>query len=629
VRAGLTAVGLAATVLVSQVARAQAQIQLGVSSQKVAVGDSIRVTLTISGSSSAPHVTDAHLPVPSGMTARGPSTGQQTQVSINNGQMSQSVSTTLTWVVSASKPGTFRIGPPSVTVDGQQARGNLIPIEVVPAGAGPARRNPDPFDFFDPFGRGSSLFPPGFNLRSPFDDDQASEPQEPQVPDDMRVDKALDPLAFVRATITPAHVVVGEQVNLRVYFYGSRGPFRELNSNEPSYGDFLAYPNADNNVEWVLMHIGDTRWFAVKGRDIPLFPLRSGTLHAGHMKVGFEGHGYPSSGPNVGLVRESNWADVVVTEPPLRNRPPGYKIGDVGDYKLTATVEPRDIMAGEAVSVVATLSGTGNVPFKILTPEQAGTEWLEPSLTEKVEPSHGVVQGSRTFSYVVKMNEAGNIDLGEVTLPFYDPRRHDYVTARAKLGAINVKPNPNAAKIEKRDKPVDRLSDVLRPRAKLGSWSAPRPPLSDRPNFWWVLMLAPFGVVFTGAALRAGGSLRERLRARSGSLSAQLDGALSEARAAAGRDPRAATSAVERAIFAAIELKLGLKARAVLKTELSSTLTARGVSSERAAALTKLLEDCDSLRFVGEASGVEAKELVQRTAENVARLREEKLAPAS
>ena len=67
-------------------------------------------------------------------------------------------------------------------------------------------------------------------------------------------------------------------------------------------------------------------------------------------------------------------------------------------------------------------------------------------------------------------------------------------------------------------------------------------------------------------------------------------------------------NAAERAVFLAIELKLGLKARSILKTDLAVVLSERGLPSERAQALARILEDCDSMRFVGAASagGIDA-----------------------
>jgi hypothetical protein len=269
------------------------------------------------------------------------------------------------------------------------------------------------------------------------------------------------------------------------------------------------------------------------------------------------------------------------------------------------------------------------LPFKIQTPEQKGVDWLDPALTEKLEASNGIVQGSRTFSYVVKLSEPGQIDLGEVTLPYWDPRRQRYFTARAPLGAIVVKPNPNAKAAPPDNKPIDRLAGVLKAREQLGPFVEPSRPLSDRPGFFGLLLLAPLGVVVAGGALSVAGRAREKLRQRGSSPGAQLEAALREAKARAASDASATVAAAERAVFLAIELKLGFKARAVLKTELAAALTERGVSSERAAALTAILEDCDSLRFVGAASGVDPQELVKRTEAQTSALRGDKLASTS
>jgi len=549
-------------------------------------------------------------------------------LSIINGQVSQSTGVTLTWTVVASKLGSFRVGPPSVTFGGERAQGNPVPIEVVPGSTGggqQARRRFDPFDFMNQFGIGNSPFPPGFNFKSPFDDDNSEQPaQEPSYPEELRVDKAPDPIAFARATLTPERVFVGQQVTLRVYAYGGRGEYSLGDLTEPSHADFLAFDATPDQFRAYLVPIGGTRYIAGKLRDLPLFALHAGTLRAGDMKMGFSGRGYPPSRPGTGLLRESNWAEVVVSEPPLHDRPPGYKIGDVGDYKLSANVEPREIMAGEAVSVVATLSGIGNVPFKIQTPEQQGVDWLEPSLTEKMEIPNGVVQGTRTFSYVVKVSDPGKPDLGEVTLPYFDPKRRDYVIARAALGTLNVKPNPNAKSASAEPKP-DRLAGVLKPRDTLGAYPSLEKPLADGRGFWATLLLAPFGMVLAGGVVSAATRAREKMRERGSSLSAQLDGALREARELAKTDTPGSVSAVERAVFLAIELKLGLKARAVLKAELAATLTGRGLPSSRAQALAGILEDCDSLRFVGAQSGVDPTELAQRAAKNAAEMRNDKL----
>lgn len=625
--------GLAAATVMVAVAHSLAahavEVQTQVSTQRVAVGQSFVVQLVaMADGSNGGRASDSRLPLPAGMTAGPPSVAPQSQVSFINGQMSQRTGVTVTWTVTSSKLGSFKVGPPSVTLGSEPAQGQIIPIEVVTGSTGggtPGARRPfDPFNFMNPFGNGSP-FPPGFNFRSPFDDDNQQQDQEPSYPEELRVDKAPDPLAFLRATITPTRVVVGQQVNLRIYAYGGRGVFSFGNGNEPSHAEFLAFDAEQENPKLYVVPIEGTRYLAAKLRDLPLFPLRAGTLRAGGMKAGFSGRGYPATDPTLGLLRESNWVDLIVTEPPLRGRPPGYKIGDVGDYKLSATVEPREIMAGEAVAVVATLAGTGNVPFKIQTPEQRGVEWLEPSLTEHMVAQGGIVQGSRTFSYVVHMTEPGSVDLGELSLPYYDPKRRAYAVARARLGGISVKVNPNAKSAPAEPTPTDRLAGVLHARDALGKAPSASRPLSDRRGFWLALWLAPFGVLFSGSALTAASRLREKLRVRGTSLGAQLEAALREARTLAQSDPGAAVNAVERAVFTAIELKLGLKARAILKSDLARNLGQHRLPPERAQALVRILEDCDALRFVGAASAVDPVELAERAETHARALQSDKL----
>ena len=622
---GLAAAAVTVVVALSPAAYA-IEGQTQVSSRRVAVGEpfNVQLSVTFEGQGSP---TAAGLPLPSGMSASGPSSSSGWGIVDNNGHVTRTTTVTLSWQVVASKVGSFKIGPPTMAFDAQRVQGQPVQIEVVAANA---RRAPTgrprgfppgfPFDFTSPLG--------GMTLpRSLFDDDPAeAQPEEPKYPDELRVDKAPDPVAFLRVTATPHEVVVGEQVTLKVLAYGGRGLFNFESTKEASAADFITLKDdSRTNAEFYRVPVGDAQFIALKLRELALFPLYAGKQRVGNFKMGFAGRGYPQDQAGKFPYRESNWVDIVVSEPPLRGRPPGYKIGDVGNYTLSANVEPRQVVAGDSVAVVATLSGVGNVPFKIQNPEAHGVEWAEPSLSEKVELRNAVVQGSRTFSYVVRLAEAGKVDLGELTLPYYNPETHAYATARAKLGVVEVKPNPKAASASAEQKPNDRLAGILQPRNTLGAPPSARAPLSDRGGFWAALLLAPFGVVFAGGALNAMGRMKEKLRARGTSLSAQLEHALRDARELAKRDSAGSVAAVERAVFLAIELKLGLKARAILKSGLAANLTARGLSEARARALAQLLEDCDTLRFVGSASGVEPAELAQRAAKNSAEMRDEKL----
>jgi hypothetical protein len=432
----------------------------------------------------------------------------------------------------------------------------------------------------------------------------------PPYPEELRVDHAPDPYAFLRAVAVPNRVVVGQQVTLKIFAYGRQGPFREASTSEPSRPDFIAHTIVENSYgeRSHRVPIDGHVWIAQKVRELALFPIRSGALLIGPMKMVFDGRGYPSVGGK-GLPRESAPIEIVVTEPPLAGRPPGYRIGDVGQYSLTASVEPRELLVGEALSIVATLDGTGNVPFKLRVPQQHGLEWLDPTIVDDVEVRGSTVSGTRKLGYIVRAQRADTYDLGELSLPFWDPTRDAYRVARAALGTIVVRPNAGQS-AETDTANGDRLHGLVAPRKSLGAPAEPRRPWSDSRWYWLLLLVGPFAVVLTGGAARALRQLRERaLRSRSsaGSIASRE---LAGARRAA--DLREQASHVERALVAAIEAATGLRARGILRAELAHELVARGVAGDVADDIRALLDACDDVRFTGQADDAEAADLPTR-----------------
>src|SRR5262249_5321019 len=265
---------------------------------------------------------------------------------------------------------------------------------------------------------------------------------KPELPPEYLVDHAPEQMAFLRATVSPADAVVGQQVTLRVYAYGAQGPYDEVGSSEPSRADFLSQVIVDSSYrqQRYMMELDAQRWSVVKLREIALFPLHAGNLVIGPMRMGFRGPNYPETQPMQGLVRSSPELHVMVREPPIAGRPPGYELGNTGNFSLSAEVEPLRVTAGDAVAATIRLEGTGNLPHELKVPEQRGVDWLDPSVTDSISPRDSIVGGSRVFHYVVRLDEAGNRDLGEVTLPYYDPQARRYEVARASLGVVEVLP---------------------------------------------------------------------------------------------------------------------------------------------------------------------------------------------
>jgi HEPN domain-containing protein len=455
---------------------------------------------------------------------------------------------------------------------------------------------------------------PGF----PFgDDDQTEEePRIPAAPPEYQVEHAPDPTAFLRARATPRKVVIGQAVSLKIYGYGSQGTYAEVSSNEPSREGFLAFdvdggPNANTAVP---VPIDGKVWLAHKTREMVLFPIRTGTLRIGSMRMGFQGRGYAPTPGALGLMRESPPIDITVVEPPLAGRPAGYHLGDVGQYTLTARVDPRSIKQGEAISVIARLEGTGNVPSKLQIPQQNGVDWPEPTVIDKLDADAGKVSGSRTFTFVVRLDRPGNIELGDITLPYYDADQQRYQIARAALGTIEVKPDPTAAQTASAQvSSDDRLRGLLAPRKQLGPFQTASTPLSENSGFFGLLLLGPFSVLAGTGLLRASKQLAQRLGASRATPARRAISELEAAREKARSGDLGATSAAcERALHLALEGATGLKGRGVLRSELGSLLVERGLSQKNADEAVSLLEALELARFAEGQAENEAQSLFLR-----------------
>ena len=409
----------------------------------VAVGAPFTVQLTVTVPSGQAGPTDPRFTPPDGMTAQGPSVSTQTEVSFSGGRLSQRTGITATWRVGTTREGRFQVQAPSFVWGGQRMRPQPMVVTVVPAGSAPRARAPDPFDPFGGF-PGMPQMPGLPNLFGPDDDAAAPAPAQRTPPDggELALDVAPDPNTFLRALVDRRSAVVGEQVTLTVWLYVRSGAPEIGDIHEPAVADFFRRDliTPADATETRIASVGGQPYRAHAVFKVALFPLRAGDLSIGPMRLAVKGVLRGRA-----LVRESAPLTLHVDEPPAAGRPTGYALGDVGAYTLSATVEPRSAEVGGAVAVTAVLSGVGNVPSSLRVPGQAKVEWLEPQVRDAMELRDGKVRGSRTFTWIVRPRVAGEVDLGALALPYWDPARHAYDTARAPLGVVRVAALPSTA----------------------------------------------------------------------------------------------------------------------------------------------------------------------------------------
>jgi hypothetical protein len=574
------------------------QLQVQVDEDTVGVGEVLHLQLSAQSADAMP--TDPQPGATPGFAVRGQSSSPSQTHIIINGNRTDRYGLSADWSLQAQRVGNFTLGPVTVVIGGVRYASRPLTVRVVRAGQAPQRPAPQPQSpfGFSPFDPWKGLFP-GLAPQEP------PHAQAPAVTTDPRLslDAPRGAYYFLHATVDKSNGVVGEQVTFSVYEYidASAGDLEldDSDNHDPTAADFVKHPLLEDAALAGYATIGGRTWVVKLVRRWGLFPLHAGVLEIGPMSVTLA---RPRSA--AGAKRTSEALQVRVSEPPLAGRPPGYAVGDVGHFSLSAQVTPREVDQGGAVGVHVEVSGTGNLPGAIATPIREGLEWLAPEIHEQVGPiGQEAFGGKRTFDFVVRIGRAGNVDLGEIALPFWDPDGKRYEVARAPLGTVRSKATPATSSAEARDQP---LSGLPSPRDRLEGTKSGRAHADDTPLFWlggvgaWPLA---FGLAVAGRA--AGRRVGHAWRTRKASPATELRERVAAARAAcAGGDARRADAAIARALEAATVMHAGVSVRGAVGREVVDRLARAGVQPEAASRLAELLRECEAARFAPAAADV-------------------------
>ncbi len=605
--------------LVATSARADVSVSSLLDTPEVEVGDTFSYIMTAQSDAELPN--DPQLGAHVGLTVVDSSMSPTHMVSIINGRRSEKHGLTVTWTLRADKVGTFGIGPASVAVPGGRKSAPAQRITVVARGKSTRPRSNNPFDPFGSRGGGRQPSPldPFKGIIPGFDDDDDQLFGRPANADPkFALAEPRGPVAFLHATIDKSRAVVGEQVTLDVYLYEDPHARQGHPSDvhEATATDFVKRPLLQDETRAIGVGnaiVGGRLWTVKLVRKSALFPLKAGRLTIQPMSLTL-----PQA--RVGL-RESETLTVDVTEPPVAGRPSGYQIGDVGDFSLSATVTPRAITQGGAVGVTVELRGTGNMPAQLPLPVMPGVEWLEPQVKDSLGPmQNDRFGGSRTFSYVVRIQKDGAVDLGEIRLPYFDPTTRTYGVARAGLGIVDV------AKGAMRDAGAEVAEPLLpglpKERRTLEGMRE-RSFLTERPSTWAIVFGAPLACALAIGAHGLVRRARDRRASAAPSNDAVARDRLREAEGALrGTDGPAAVSAIARSLESAVLAETSVNIRGTASESAVRELVDAGVAADAAHEVAAVLRACEDARFSPDGVSIEEARALWRRVESVlARIR--------
>ena len=119
------------------------------------------------------------------------------------------------------------------------------------------------------------------------------------------------------------------------------------------------------------------------------------------------------------------------------NAPPNFS-GAIGNFTMSVDAKPKNVQAGDPITVTATISGRGN--FDRMTgpalEDERGWHKYPPSSKFKQDDDVGI-SGEKTFETVIAPNEKKTA-VPPLTFAYFDPVKEDYVTLRSDPVSITV-----------------------------------------------------------------------------------------------------------------------------------------------------------------------------------------------
>ena len=529
----------------------------------------------------------------------GPS--QSTSMQIINGSVSSSAS--YSYALQPRDPGKFVIGSATIEAGGKQYSSQPLTITVVK-------------------GSGKPKVSPGA---------QQQADAQVQVGDNL----------FLRAMVDRSRVSLGEQITVQYKIYTrvriGNYSLNKLPAMTGFWGEELTMPQ---QVSLTNETINGKQYQVGTLKKTALFPTQAGTLQIAPMDITCQ--------VQVQTKRRSNdWFDQFFNDPlggganlqsvsvksapvtitvlplPKMDVPASFK-GAVGKFGLQASLSKNRVKTNEPVTLKAVISGTGNVkileaPMLELTGE---FEKYDPKVTESIERT-GVVNGSKTFEWLIVPRYPGAKKIPALEFSFYDPARNKYITVRSNPIDLTVdKGNAEAAQvssgISKED--VKLLNQDIR-FIKTGS-NTFRLRTEEYLSTGALLALVLLPLIgFVGLLIYRQRTVRERadvISFRSRRAMKIATKRLKQARLLlAGSDADAFYTEIARALWAYLADKLALDTASLSIDAVADALVRRNVSGDLARRIREALEMCEFARFAPASSSPEEKAKMYSVANDV------------
>ena len=399
---------------------AMAQTLTGSAPSNVSVGQQFRLTYTVN----TQNVSDFRAgDIPDELEVLiGPNRSMQSSYQIINGHTTSSSSITYTYIVCATKNGSYTIPPAHVVVDGKTIASNSLTVKVsgtAQSGAG---------------GSGSSA--------RQRDEDGA------EMRDAGSHISGSDLFIKVSASKKRVHEQEPILLTYKVYTLVS---LTQLRGDMPDLKSFYTQEvELPQQKSFSIETVNGRPYRTTTWSQYVMFPQMTGKLEI--PSITFEGivvqqnrnidpfEAFFNGGSGYVEVKKKIVAPSIdIQVDPLPDRPAGFS-GGVGKFNISAQLDKTETKANDPVSLRIIVSGTGNLKLikQPVVDIPKDFDKYEPKITDKSRLTSNGIEGSMIYDMLIVPRHQGKYEIPPVEFTYFDTSANAYKTLKTESFTLDV-----------------------------------------------------------------------------------------------------------------------------------------------------------------------------------------------
>ena len=399
---------------------------------------------------------------------------QSTNMQWVNGRMSASI--IYNYILYARQSGKITIGPASIEYKGKVFKSNPVQIEV-----------------------------------------SQGKPKQQQAQAGQATVDAGDNL-FIKAVPDKQRVRLGEQLIVTYKLYSRLRLLSEPQFKLPAFDGFWSeefdapkmFPKTRETISGKSMDvytIKRTALFATQAGSLKITPLEMVGTVQGQSK-------HRSNDPFDQLFNDPFFQQVqavninvksnplsITVDPIPANATSGFS-GAIGRFAFNASVDKRNVKAGDPITLRVSVLGSGNIKLVTLPKPQlpADMESYEPKISEDISRDGSIIRGKKTAEYLLIPRNAGQRSLESMQFVYFDLDKKEYITLRSPKFDFTITPGKDfsSANVSMNAKEDVRIlgEDIRFLKLTIGDIQRAD---ETRSSWWFIFGMAVPPLAFAGA----------------------------------------------------------------------------------------------------------------------------------